>query len=285
MENLLDMKSTASLLANPQAWQLVCNALPIEATAVDDPIYAQWASQHLDQHTHPEILFCLDGETCEHFNGCNYLCRPGTLFFFDAGDSHALGYPLDGRSFVHIWLRLLTNDIIAHTFTRHGHLTSEACGAPLVLAGSERDHLQHHWQLASKPPLRFSLPLRRATLLSALHVAIMHIFSNWLSPSTPALSLRHQSVVSALQRHIETHLADDCNLDSLARLSGYSKFHFCRIFKEYSGETVLSFINRCRINHARKMTANGALQKEIAAALGFASPTAFSNWRTKNLPS
>ncbi len=81
------------------------------------------------------------------------------------------------------------------------------------------------------------------------------------------------------QCRIATHLSEAEDLDVLAHLSGYSKFHFSRIFKACTGETVHTFIDACRLRKSSELLKRGVLCKEVAAALGFSSPAAYSNWR------
>src|SRR6185312_15395750 len=67
------------------------------------------------------------------------------------------------------------------------------------------------------------------------------------------------------------------DLAALAREAGLSRFHLLRLFKSVYGLTPMAFAERVRINQAAK-----ALREtdrpigEIAAAAGYASPSAFA---------
>jgi hypothetical protein len=91
-----------AIVAEPARWTLVSSALPIEQAPVEDPGYARWAAAHLDRHAHQEILFCLEGETFERFDGRDYRCRPGSVFLIDSREEHARGYPPEGGAFTHL---------------------------------------------------------------------------------------------------------------------------------------------------------------------------------------
>ncbi len=269
-------------LASPQSWRFVCSALPIEERPVRDPAYARWAKSHLDRHSHREILFCLAGETFEHFAGRDYRCRPGSVFLFDAGDIHAQGYPQDGRSFVHLWIMVLADDVIATVYSQTGRQPVELRRAPLVLAKAERDLLDRCWRMVKHPPGWMPGALRRTTLFSAVFAIVLRAVDNWIAPpAADNAAQRRQAVVAAIQRHIETHLAEDEDLDALARVSGYSKFHFARMFKACTGQTVHGYVDGCRRTQAEALLRQGLRCKEVAVAIGFASPAAFSNWRRR----
>ncbi|MCQ4638170.1 AraC family transcriptional regulator [Anaerovorax odorimutans] len=50
--------------------------------------------------------------------------------------------------------------------------------------------------------------------------------------------------------YIMQHLDEDLSLDALAAQFYISKFHFSRIFKEETGESIYAFIKRCRIDQS-----------------------------------
>ncbi|NLN59087.1 MAG: helix-turn-helix transcriptional regulator, partial [Gammaproteobacteria bacterium] len=153
---------------------------------------------------------------------------------------------------------------------------------PLLIAKNERDALDRIWRLVTVPPLWISTNLRRSLLVSVLLPIITRALDKWQGPVTVDSTLQHhQVIIDAIKRHIETNLPQGTDLDTLAHISGYSKYHFSRLFKRISGEKITAFIDRCRLNRVAEMRQAGAMQKEIAAALGFASPTAFANWQRK----
>ena len=50
--------------------------------------------------------------------------------------------------------------------------------------------------------------------------------------------------------HIRDHLADELPLAALARVAAFSPFHFHRVFRGVTGETVAGFVQRLRIEKA-----------------------------------
>src|SRR6185436_19932594 len=71
--------------------------------------------------------------------------------------------------------------------------------------------------------------------------------------------------------HIREHLADELPLAALARLAAFSPFHFHRVFRAVTGETVAGFVHRLRIEKAAAALRDhpGRAVLEIALDHGF----------------
>ena len=66
-------------------------------------------------------------------------------------------------------------------------------------------------------------------------------------------------------------------VSDLARLCGVSDRHLMRVFRQTTGETVKSYVERARLMKAKALLSGTDLPlKEISAQLGFASPSGFS---------
>jgi len=75
---------------------------------------------------------------------------------------------------------------------------------------------------------------------------------------------------------IETHLDDAFELEQLARIAGYSPYHFCRIFRIHLGESALSYAGRLKLERAaREMMLAQKSMIEIAMDAGYQTPTGF----------
>ena len=79
-------------------------------------------------------------------------------------------------------------------------------------------------------------------------------------------------------RHIGEHLDEPLSLDDLADVAAFSKFHFHRQFRSYTGMTVARFVRSLRLKRASLRLAFDLDHQIIAIALeaGFASPESFA---------
>ena len=75
---------------------------------------------------------------------------------------------------------------------------------------------------------------------------------------------------------ISANFAEDLTLEDVAEMSGFSKYHFARLFKQFTGKTFYRYVNMKRIENAEKLlTEPSASITEIAVKSGFSSPPAF----------
>jgi AraC family transcriptional regulator len=62
--------------------------------------------------------------------------------------------------------------------------------------------------------------------------------------------LEYEKRVNRVVDHVQAHLAEELSLPALARIAAFSPFHFHRVFKVTTGETLFGFIQRLRLERA-----------------------------------
>lgn len=73
------------------------------------------------------------------------------------------------------------------------------------------------------------------------------------------------------------------SLDDMVRASGYSRFHFCRRFKQETGQTPWHYLLERKMERAKELLLGSQLSiKEIAGHLGFANPDYFARLFRRN---
>jgi len=76
--------------------------------------------------------------------------------------------------------------------------------------------------------------------------------------------------------YINLHCTEDISLDDIAELAGFSKYHFTRLFKQFTDNTFYKYLNKRRIEHAEQLLINSNLSiTEVAFQSGFSSLSAF----------
>ena len=82
-----------------------------------------------------------------------------------------------------------------------------------------------------------------------------------------------------LAGYIDQHYAQDLTLEEVAGLAGFSKYHFSRLFKAYTGTTFYKYLNQKRIDQAKTYLADPSLTViEVASRSGFSSLSAFMRY-------
>jgi len=93
-----------------------------------------------------------------------------------------------------------------------------------------------------------------------------------------ASRLEYTRRVNRVIDHVREHLADDLSLATLARLAAFSPFHFHRVFRAVTGETLFGFIQRLRIEKAATALCHDGERSVLEVALdhGFSSAATFA---------
>ena len=87
----------------------------------------------------------------------------------------------------------------------------------------------------------------------------------------------YQQRMNVLVEYINNHLGEDIDLNKLAEISGFSRWHFHRIFTEFLGEPVGTFIVRMRVETAARLLRYTEIPvKEIAYKVGYDVPSSLS---------
>ena len=78
--------------------------------------------------------------------------------------------------------------------------------------------------------------------------------------------------------YVRSNLAGDLSLEQLARVAYFSPFHFHRIFKVTTGETLASFTRRARLERAAYLMKASPKRElgSIALEVGFSCQSDFS---------
>jgi len=80
----------------------------------------------------------------------------------------------------------------------------------------------------------------------------------------------------AICSYIDEHCTEDLSLDEIAKIAGFSKYHFSRLFKQFSNITFYKYLNQRRIAYAEMLLADPTISiTEVALRSGFASISAF----------
>lgn len=80
-----------------------------------------------------------------------------------------------------------------------------------------------------------------------------------------------------VEDYIEAHLEEPIRISDLAELAHLSEFHFARMFKAATGEAPHTFLQRRRMERARRLLSDTRMPlAELALACGFASQSHFA---------
>lgn len=131
-------------------------------------------------------------------------------------------------------------------------------------------------------------------------ITLLQSFAEQLGRHAESLAIieegREPAAIAKARRYIHQHLDESLPLGAVAHEAGLSESHFCRLFKEATGLTLTDYVNRCRIEHAKKeLLKSDRRVSEIAFEVGYQSLSQFNRsfarivgqsptlWRRKQL--
>lgn len=86
----------------------------------------------------------------------------------------------------------------------------------------------------------------------------------------------YQNRFSMILNFIDNHFTENLSLDTVSSMANFSKFHFSRLFKEYTGETFYRYVNMKRIEYACHLLSHGNMTiTDVGLASGYSSGSVF----------
>ena len=273
------LEEYSGVLLDFRGFRWIGTALGDEVAPVRDARHARWMRRHTHQHHFREILIGLAGCGKYGFQGKIYPVSPGTVFLFDADESHDSWYPPFGPPCRHLWLHEMA---AGNQFTlswnpcevQHGRfILSPSVMPPLPSAAP----FWKSWDLLRAQPRS---PLYRAGFFAQFATLLLDLYEQAravrLDPNTDERNRR--AVVAEIAEVIKRNLGGDLSLEHLSRLAGYSKFHFLRMFQKYQGCSLRDYIQELKLQAGRELLRRGMKVAAASEALGFANPSAFSRF-------
>ena len=283
MKNKLLKSEWLARLENPFDWKIVSTLMEPEAPKAQDKSHARWSLVHFDRHAHREVVLALDGKCVMSLEGELYEVSSGTILMFDAGERHDKAYPPWTTGCVHLWLSIVKNTIFPRLLKiESGKIEAlNPQNEPLMRISEMGLSLPRIWRESGKEKHASPEQFRRARIISSLAEVFLEYanfgFETENTGQTDS-AMRRDEVVDVIKEHIRETAGAGVSLDRLAVISGYSKYHFLRMFKERTGVTVHEFVDQQRMARCRELTREGYRKNEIADILGFSSPSTFSRW-------
>ncbi len=269
------------ILSSPGKWKIVSSLFPPDHGQVNNKTHAQWLKTNSDKHLTREMLLAFEGVALNSLNRLIYPATAGTVFMFDAYEEHDKSYSKEIGKAVHLWFSLGPNRIFVRILKiSNGRIEYERRILNLEKPEVCNVFIQGWGSLKNSPLEEKLKKMKLKSLLSLLFLELIE--KDIIGEKDNYDSAEHQTkIIQMIRQHISDTSGRGLTVDKLARIAGYSKFHFLRFFKKHTGQKVHDCINAARIVKIKDMLKRGCLQKEISEELGFSCPSAFSNWYRK----
>ena len=82
--------------------------------------------------------------------------------------------------------------------------------------------------------------------------------------------------IEKAKAYINEHISEELTAENIAFQAGYSVFHFCRIFHEKTGKSLMGYVREVRLKLAEKDIAKGESTLDVALKYGFETQSGFA---------
>lgn len=273
MKKTLDLDKFRDLLIHPEKWKIVSADYRDSGIAEQKPpLYA--AKQEVQVHSDMrEIMIALQGSYIFRFNRKYYKCKPGTVFLIDKEVEHEANYAKDAGDVLHLWTYTHQKNTVIHCVSMHRNKLQNLTHAFMHPSESpDLDSLWDLWQQAGSETEKLWY-LQQLKLYLAYSFSLFFLHAELRSGDQPKFKL-----IEVAMERIRLDLSKGIRIENLARLVGYSKFHFVHLFKQFTGRTVLDYVNHCRLERLDLLLKQNISPKEIAAELGFQDVHSYYQW-------
>lgn len=233
-------------------------------------------------HWHNAVEIIMPVEGCYQVIVRRHSChlKTGDILILPAGELHSLVAPPDGVRFILLFELSPLSEL--HNFPNLLPLLS----SPLYFSAHETDLFyqtlknlllniyNEYMNNDSFSEFKiYSFLLQLFAEIGRHHIEKNTIFST----SSVYKQLEYIDKFNLVFQYINTHYTEPLTLEHIANLACFSKYHFSRLFKQYTGTTFYNYLTFRRIRRAEELLSSAGYSIiDVALASGFSSVTTFN---------
>ena len=231
-------------------------------------------------HTAMEVIMPIENTYAVGMNKMAYSLKVGDILIIPPGELHELYAPSTGSRIVMLFDASLLGNVKGFS----GIL-------PLFMQTRiiSRDTAPDIYETQKK--LLFSIrdeynsnnPLREAAIYALIIQMFVNIGRNHMDAETLFPLVRQGKQKEYIEKfnmifdYIDKNYTDDLSLDTVSGVAGFSKFHFSRLFKQFTDMSFYDYLNQRRVRAAETLLLDPDIPiTEIAMRSGFSSISTFN---------
>jgi len=255
-----------------------CSASPAAESAEDHA----WRKQNTGLHPYREIMVILNEDIPFQLASRVYDGRVGDTVLFDAFETHDRFHPPSARDAFTLWMQISPQTMICTVI--HSQAGEGRCIIRFDFSHSDLcAMLNRAWYEADsgrKAPEVANMEIGGVVNMvrSAFAEKLMNSEAPYNRNFSEAQNRPYLAVMAAMN-YICGHIREKLYFDDLTERAGYSRQHFARLFRQYSGYNFRDYIDYVRMGIFRKLYfVKYMSKKEIARELGFSSSSSLIHW-------
>lgn len=245
-------------------------------------IWRNIETSNYDAHWHTALEIIMPEENYYDVltTGHDFRVLPGEVMVIPPGELHELRAPETGSRFIYLFdlslitqlksfvgIQSLLSQPLYITKNNYTHIYEDLCQILLQM----RDEYFSRNKYAELTI--YSLLLNFFTKLGYNHINNSNLFPNVRLYKQKEYIQKFNSLIE----YIDDHYMEELNLEEIAEATGFSKYHFSRLFKQYTGFTFCDYLCHRRIRVAEELLARPDLSiTEVALQAGFPSISTFN---------
>jgi len=235
-----------------------------------------------DAHWHSalEIICPIENYYTVKVNNETYTIQPGEMFFIPPGELHTLLAPPTGQRFIFImniasltklkgFARIVT--LLSYPILMNPETYPNIYEDVYDIMVQIRNEYFNNKEFAE---------LSIQSLLLSLFVKLGENYSqqeNLFSNAKPSKQREYTELFNDALSYIDQHYTEEISLENIAAQTGFSKFHFSRLFKQYTSYNFSDYLCFRRIKAAEKLLENPDCSiTDVAISSGFSSISTFN---------
>ena len=254
------------------------SASPAAANAED----CAWRQQNTELHPYREIMVILKGDIPFQLASGVYEGHVGDIVLFDAFETHDRFHPPSVGDTLTLWMQIGPQEIVCSV------IRSKSGGGKVIMRFDFSNPelctlLNRAWHDVAngrKTPEVANMEIAAVVNVarSAFAEQVMGGSVQYNRDLKNAQNRPYPAVMAAMN-YIAAHIGEKLYFDDLAERAGYSRQHFARLFRQYSGYNFRDYVDHVRMMMFRQMYFIKYMRKnEIASELGFSSTSSLLHW-------
>jgi len=231
-------------------------------------------------HTAAEVIMPIENSYTAIVNDTKHILYPDDILVLPPGELHQLFAPDTGR-------RIILQFDCSLLYNLSGFDSTFHLLRPCLVITAEQNNELHRMLKALLLEMKeeyFSQSLlKEASAYSKLIQFFVLLGRNSIREDRRSPNMKSQKQYKYIDKFMQVcnymneHCTEDIDVDNLAEMAGFSKFHFTRMFKQYMGLSYYDYLIQRRIMHAERLLIDPNLTiMEIAMQSGFGSLPTFN---------
>lgn len=246
-------------------------------------LYVNRQSENYDTHWHSaaEIIMPIENDYLVTTNGREYHLKRHDILFIPPGELHTLNAPANGQRLI-----LMFDLSVLSAFEDFSAITPILSQPVLITDESNAEIHDAEVELLGKVIEEYhkrSEPMRITMIYSYLlrffvYLGRRHIRAEVMFPEVRlGKQMEYVEKLNTVVAYINTNFAEEISLEKASSLAGFSKFHFSRLFKQFTGQSFYNYLNQRRVKAAESLLLNPHLTvTDVAMQSGFTSIATFN---------